>query len=210
MKIFFRLSLLLFFSLILQGSGYVGDLPNINEYFQADKDVFKSNTFIDMYKNPSNLEKPPSLDVQSLKKQLAPANLTNEQIKILRPVKKPVYYDDLLDLKPYIIKLKDATLKSSNVQSYAACINVQKFYFNNFLEKYKNAPESKQAIYISIKEINSYAQATAYQWNASAENLKYVSYSSLNGAYQPDVIKEKLLLLDKKLVKLIKLMESVE
>ncbi len=210
MKIFFRLSFLLFLFLVFQGSGYVGDLPNIEEYFQTYRDAVKPTTFIDMYKNPTSLEKPPSLDAKSLKNQLAPANYTNEQIKLLRPAKKPAYYDDLLELKPYIIKLKDATLKSSDVQSYAACINIQKFYLDNFLDKYKNAPESKQDIYIAVKEINGYAQAIASQWNTSAENIKYVSYSSFNGAYQPVVIKEKLNFLDKKLDKLLKLMASAE
>jgi len=210
MKIFFRLSFLLFFFVIFQGSGYFGDLPNIEEYFQADRHAIPSNTLIDMKKPYAILEKPPSFDMKNNKNQLAPANYTNEQIKLLRPAKKPVYYDDLLELKPYIIKLKDATLKSSDVQAYAACINIQKFYLDNFLEKYKNSPESKQDIYNSIKEINVYAQAVANQWNASAENIKYVSYSSFNGAYQPVVIKEKLNFLDKKLDKLLKLMASAE
>jgi hypothetical protein len=210
MKMFFRLSLLLCFCLVLQGSGYVGDLPNINEYFQADRDENASNTFIDMYKPSQTLIKPPALDAESLKKQLAPANYTNAQIKLLRPAKKPAYYDDLLELKPYIAKLKDATIKSPNVQAYSACINIQKFYLDNFLEKYKNAPEAKQDVYMAIKDIDTYAQAVAQQWNASAENIKFVSYSSFNGAYQPVVIKEKLNTLDKKLDRLIKLMDAVE
>lgn len=211
MKIFFRLSLLLVFVLILQGSGYVGDLPNIDEYFQSDRDAnAQLNTFIDMYKPNQNLLKPPALDAESLKKQLAPANRTNAQIKVLRPAKLPAYYDDLLVLKPSILKLKDSTLNSSDVQTFAACVNIQKFYMDNFLEKYKNAPESKQDIYNSVREINSYAQAAAQQWNASAENIKFVSYSSFNGAYQPIVIKEKLNVLDKKLDRLIKLMDSAE
>ena len=211
MKMFFRLSLLLCFSLVLQGSGYVGDLPNIDEYFQSDREAnIQLNTFIDMNKPNQNLIKPPALDAESLKKQLAPANRTNEQIKVLRPAKKSVYYDDLLVLKPSIQKLKEATLTSPDVQTYAACVNIQKFYMDNFLEKYKNTPESKQDIYIAVKEINAYAQAAAQQWNASAENIKYVSYSSFNGAYQPIVIKEKLNVLDKKLDRLIKLLNSAE
>lgn len=210
MKIFSRLSLILIFSLIFQGSGYIGDLPNITDYFKSDREANTSKTLIDMYKSAPNLEKPPTLDAKTLKNQLAPANYTNEQIKVLRPAKKSVYYDDLLTLKPSVKKLKDATLKSSDVQVYAACINIQKFYLESFLEKYKNTPECKQDIYKATKEINDYAQAVAQQWNASAENLKYVSYSSFNGAYQPVVIKEKLMFLDKKLDRLIKLMDAAE
>jgi len=211
MKIFFKLSLILVFSLVLQGSGYVGDLPNINEYFKADRDAANaSNTLIDIYKTSPNFEKPPSLDAKSIKNQLAPANYTNAQIKLLRPAKKPAYYDDLLVLKPSIKKLKDSTLNSSDVQFFAACVNIQKYYINSFLDKYKETPESKQDIYKATKEINDYAQALANQWNTSAENIKYVSYSSFNGAYQPVVIKEKLNFLDKKLDRLIKLMDAVE
>lgn len=210
MKIFFRLSFIFVFTLIFQGSGYVGDLPNIEEYFNADRAANVSNTFVDMYKTSPALEKPPSLDAKSLKNQLAPANYTNAQLKLLRPAKKPAYYDDLLVLKPSIVKLKDATSNSSDVQFYSACVNIQKFYIDNFLYKYKNAPEAKQEIYKSIKDADDYALALANQWNKSAENIKYVSYSSFNGAYQPTVIKEKLNFLDKKLARLVKLMDAAE
>lgn len=210
MKIIFRLSLIFVFALVFQGSGYVGDLPNINEYFKSDREANTSKTFIDVYKTSPDIEKPPLLDAKSLKNQLAPANYTNEQIKILRPTKKPAYYDDLIAIKPSIIKLKEATLNASDVQRYSASINIQKFYIDNFLEKYKNSPESKQEIYKAIKEISDYAPALAEQWNIASENIKYVSYSSFNGAYQPATIKEKLNALGRKLDRLTKLMDAAE
>lgn len=208
MKIFPRMIFLLILCFIWQGAGYVGEPPCINDYFQNDKQSAEQDGgFIDIYKNPSVIQAPP--DAKTLKKQLAPVALTDEQIKILRPAKRPEYYDDLLAIKPVLQKL-ETSVKSTAIQDFAACANVQKFYFDDFLKKYKNTPLEKQDIYIGIKDINSYSQALLKQWRDSEENIKYVSYSSCNGAYQPSVIRGKLMVLDKKLDNIIKLVDSAE
>ena len=207
MKIFPKITFMLILCLLLQGSGYVGELPSINDYFQDDRQPAEQDAgFIDIYKKPTGTSLP---DANYLKRQLAPATLTAEQIKILRPAKRPAYYDYLLAMRPIVAKLK-TSVKSPNIQDYAACVNVQKFYFDEFLTKYKNTPLAKQDIYIGLKDVNSYAQSTLSQWQASEDNIKFVSYNSYNGAYQPSVIREKLLVLDKKLIKLTRLLESAE
>ncbi len=199
---------LLILCFLWQGAGYVGSPPDVNEYFQKDVQNNQQDAgFIDIYKNPSAVPTPP--DVKILKKQLAPAVLTDEQIKILRPVKRPEYYDDLLVIKSVLKKL-EASVKSSEIQNFAACVNVQKFYFNEFLNKYKNTPFAKQDIYTGIKEIDSYSQVVLKQWREAEDNIKYVSYSTKNGAYQPSVIREKLIILDKKLNNIINLAEAAE
>ena len=106
--------------------------------------------------------------------------------------------------------MKEITLKTDNPQEFAACANIQKFYFDDFLAKYKNTPDRLNDIYRELRDVNTYAQAISEQWNSSFANLKYISYSSYNGAYQPAVIKEKLVILDKKLDNLIKLMNALE
>lgn len=199
---------LLILCILWQGSGYMGELPSINDYFEKDKIPAESESgFLDIYKNPSVIQAPP--DVKKLKKELAPTTLTDEQIKILRPVKRPEYYDDLLSIKPVLQKLKTSA-KSTQIQDFGACVNVQKFYFDDFLNKYKNSPFAKQDIYAGIKDINYYSQVVFNQWRESEDNIKYVSYSSFNGAYQPSVIRGKLIVLDKKLDNIIKLVESAE
>lgn len=209
MKIFPKITFLLLLCIVFQGSGYVGEPPNINDYFQDDRQTTEQETggFIDIHQNSSGIMAPPSAQV--LKRELAPMALTPEQIKILRPAKRPEYYDDLIALKPSIDRLK-ASVKSPNIQDFASCINVQKFYFDDFLNKYKNSPLAKQDVYAGIKDVNLYAQSLVKQWNTSEENIKYVSYSSFNGAYQPSVIKDKLIILDKKIYNLAKLVDSAE
>lgn len=208
MKIFPKMIFLLILCFVWQGAGYIGEPPNINDYFQQDKQTIQPDGgFIDIYKNPSVIQAPPVAKI--LKKELAPSTLTDEQIKILRPVKRPEYYDDLLAFKPILQKLK-TSVKSPTIQDFAACVNVQKFYFDDFLKKYQNTPLAKQDIYTGIKDINSYSQALLKQWRDAEENIKYVSYSSCNGAYQPSVIKGKLIVMDKKLNNVIKLVESAE
>lgn len=205
MKIFWKLSFIVIFAFIFQGSGYVGERPNINEYFPKDQQETESGSgFIDIYKNPSILVAPPKTNAENLKKQLAPANYTNAQMKLLYPEKKTPYYDDLVALKPHITKLQNAT-KSPDLQSFACCVNVNKFYFNDFLNRYKNAPEAQKDLYKQLKDVNVYSQAILKQWNYSEDNMKFVSYSSNKGVCRPQVIKENLAVLDKKVSSLSKL-----
>jgi len=208
MKIFPKIIIVLLLCILLQGGGYVGEAPNINDYFKDDRQPVEQEAgFIDIYKTPPSRTSMP--DAQVLRGQLAPSTLTAEQIKILRPAKKPAYYDDLLAMRPVVAKLK-TSVKSPDIQDFASCINVQKFYFDDFLTKYKNTPLAKQDIYTEMKDVNAYAQAILKQWRASEDNIKYVSYNAYNGAYQPSVIREKLLILDKKLVNLSRLVNSAE
>lgn len=202
-----KAALFLFICFIFQGAGYVGTPPNLNDYFQAEREESQSEGFLNIQKE--KLTPPPKLDTKLLQKQLAPSDYSNLQLQVLRPAKKPAYYNDLLDLKTTVESLQQAT-KTSEVQNFCACVNIQKFYLEGFLDKYKNSPQAKQDIYPAVKDIIVYSQAVANQWYTAVDNIQYVSYNSYNGAYQPATIRAKVNVLDKKLTNLKKMIESAE
>lgn len=206
-KIIKLLSILLI-ACIFQASGYFGKKPDLNDYFKTERQSITPVRFLDIEKTPAG--KKAKTNIEELKKQLAPANRTNEQTKFLRKGNKPEFFDDVLFVLSFVERMKEITLKTDNPQEFAACANIQKFYFDDFLAKYKNTPDRLNDIYRNLRDINAYAQAISEQWNSSHANLKYISYSSYNGAYQPAIIKEKLIILDKKLDNLINLMKSLE
>jgi hypothetical protein len=207
MKKISRAILLILVCCFWQGAGYVGTPPNFNDYFQEERQAEPQGGFIDIQKK--EVTPPPVLDVQNLQKQLAPADYSNLQLQVLRPVKKPAYYNDLLELKANIKNLQEAT-KTNEVQNFTACANVQKFYFETYLDKYKNSPQAKQEIYYDVKDIMYYSLALSKQWYTAVDNIQYVSYNSYNGAYQPSSIRVKLNVLDKKLSHVMTLIETAE
>lgn len=192
---------------ICQGSGYIGDKPDIESFFTQENiepdEIINTEVKKDNIKEEqSEIALPPEVennvedengwDVKKLGNDLAPSNINSDNINIVKHAKKPQYVVDILEFSERLNKLNKVIKTTSNLQVFAAKANVFDFYTKSFLFKYKEKPLSKQNVYEKIRSLNQDTQLILGLWIEARDNSKYLPYSAFNGSYQPSVIRAKL------------------
>lgn len=197
---------------LVQGSGYMGDKPDIESFFTQETiepdEIIQSEieeTYDEQNNTTADIPLPPEAEDENVTFEpviqqvdsrfaddLAPTNINANNINIVNHAKKPQYVVDVLDFGHRMSKFRKVIRKTSDLQLFAAKAHLFDFYTKDFLRKYKGKPLSKQKLYEQIREVNQDTQLVLGLWLEARDNSKYLPYSAFNGSYQPSVIRAKL------------------
>lgn len=207
--------LLVFISWLLQGSGYVGDKPDIESFFSQESTGSMELESVEIPGEPLQEEisvplPPEEVDERSLEADLAPSVINEDNINVVEHINKPQHVIDVLKFMPRIKTFQDTIKTSSSLQVYAAKANIFDFYVRDFLKKYKGKPLEKQPVYELLKDVNSNSQSVLYLWLEARDNSKYLPYSAYNGSYQPSVIRARLKELNGKFDKVLSVINDMD
>jgi len=164
----------------LQGKGYAGTLPSLNNKFQKkEKKTAPVLESQNGFNNPSEL-KPAPVDNPAFINIITKKDKTSEYLK------------DANEIIPLIEKLADCIEEDGNVQLFVTRANVLTMNLDYLAQKYDGQPEGYYESFKKLMEINRYTKTLA-QLRREAETYKrYLAYQSAGSIYNPENINEQL------------------
>ncbi len=172
MKKSLAVSFILLFSLILQGSGYKGTLPDLStrkEVPAADEEKKKSNT-----------------DILPLDKLTLPVKKVSKTDKVA--VK---YQESMLDAISQLERIKEVLDGDKSFKNFIAAANVLNLTTENIQEEFRYEDRFSDTIG-KLSNINDDTQEMKKYWININKNAPYVSYYTTQGAYSGAVLNEQL------------------
>ena len=156
----------------LQGSGYKGTLPDLNN---------RKNEF------PVNEEqKLPANDILPLDKLTLPVKQVEKVDKVA--VK---YQESMLDAISQLERIKEVLDGDKSFKNFVAAANVLNLTTQNIQEEFKRE-ERFSATILKLSDINDDTQDMKNYWIKINKNAPYVSYYNTQGAYSGEVLNEQL------------------
>lgn len=165
----------------LQGKGYAGDLPNINE--KIEKTKVKPVTPI--YETQENFNEPAEL------KPVPKDNPAFINI-IQKEDKNSEYFDDANEIIPMLEKLVDSIEAEENIQLFVTKANLLTMNVDYLIDKYKNKPESYYESFKKLLEVNRYTKTLSNLRREAVVYQKYLAYSESGSIYNPENINQQL------------------
>lgn len=165
----------------LQGKGYAGDLPNINE--KIEKTKVKPVTPI--YETQENFNEPAEL------KPVPKDNPAFINI-IQKEDKNSEYLDDANEIIPMLEKLVDSIEAEENVQLFVTKANLLTMNVDYLIDKYKNKPESYYESFKKLLEVNRYTKTLSNLRREAVVYQRYLAYSESGSIYNPENINQQL------------------
>lgn len=172
MKKNLAISLILFCSLLLQGSGYKGTLPDLNNR----KDMPK----IEQEKNSSQN------DILPLDKLTLPVKQVSKVDKV-----QVKYQESMLDAIGQLERIKEVLDGDKSFKNFVAAANVLNLTTENIQEEFK-LEDRFSATIKKLSDINDDTQSMKDYWIKINKNAPYVSYYTTQGAYSGAVLTEQL------------------
>lgn len=165
----------------LQGKGYAGTLPVLND--ESDKPKKKMTTPIfesqDGFNNPQDLKPVPEDN---------PAF-----INIIRKKDKTSHYvNDVAEIIPMLEKLSDCIEDEENVQLFISKANLLTMNVDYLAEKYNGKPESYYDSFRKLMEVNRYVKTVAELRKESITYQRYLAYTTSGSIYNPENINQQL------------------
>ncbi|MBR2387046.1 hypothetical protein IKA92_07115 [bacterium] len=200
MRKIFCLSLIILISSIFsisfakddESRGYKGTLPNLNKYFEYKKQKSK----VEAETSPQKAE-----DAKDLKS--APFDDPIFMETIIKKPKNTPYVEDLLYIRPILIKFKDflsANPENIDVQKYIARVNEISLLSEDIIKKYE-ATHGKDHSYIWVTSVSYRAKIIG---NLLYERNKYSKYMDITaGEYSKPYIDNEIKILISELDKCI-------
>ncbi|MDD3435977.1 MAG: hypothetical protein PHC64_02380 [Candidatus Gastranaerophilales bacterium] len=151
---------------VIEGSGYVGTLPNLNESFNSSQveEAQPSFEYIDGFNNPEEI-KP------------APRNNPAFINIIMKKDKTSQYINDLNSLILIVEDLQNLIEDKKNVQLFNAKSYYLKENVEYFRDRYQNKAEASYISYKKLMQLNMHVQALA---QLRLENEVYSPYLTAN------------------------------
>ena len=172
MKKSFYICLLMFCSFLLQGSGYKGTLPDLNNR----KDVPAVN----------QEKKAPQNDILPLDKLTLPVKQVSKVDKV-----QVKYQESMLDAIGQLERIKEVLDGDRSFKNFVAAANVLNLTTENIREEFKNEARFAKTIG-KLSDINDDTQTMKDYWIKINKNAPYVSYYVTRGAYSGAVLNEQL------------------
>ena len=163
--------LIIFCAILLQGSGYKGTLPDLN-----NREIPAVN----------KEEKPPVNDILPLDKLTLPVKQVKKVDKVA--VK---YQEDMLEALRQLERIKEVLDGDKSFKNFVAGANVLNLTVQNIQEEFKNEERFQNTIQ-KLSNINDDTQATKEYWIKINKNAPYVSYYTTKGAYSGAVLNKQL------------------
>ena len=164
-----------------QGSGYVGDLPDLSKGFKtSDPKVTKPPVEVSKKFNSSDEIKPVPRDNPAF------VNI------ILKTDKTSPYLNDINDLLPQLENILLCIENGYDVQKF----NAKVYFFNQTVkyleEKYLDKPESSFASFKKIQTLSTHSQSVATLRSEAEKYRPYLAYTGAGYLYNDNVINEQL------------------
>ena len=167
----------------LQGKGYAGNLPDIEEKSEQRKQKIKVTTPVytpqDNFDNPSDLKPVPKDN---------PAFIDIIQKKD----KTSQYVNDANYIIPMLEKLYDCIDDGENLQLFVSKANVLTANADYLIEKYSGKPESYYESYKKLSEVNRYTKTIMTLRREAVTYQKYLAYQESGSIYNPANIEQQL------------------
>ena len=164
----------------LQGKGYAGDLPKIEES-NAKRKVKVAEPIYEPQKfdNPSDLKPVP---------QDNPAFIDIIQKKD----KTSQYVNDINTIIPMLEKLYDCIDENESVQLFVSKANLLTVNLDYLIQKYDGKPEGYYESYKKLIEINRYTKTLMTLRREAAQYQRFLAYTESGSIYSPANIEQQL------------------
>ena len=164
-----------------QGSGYVGDLPDVTKGFKtSEPSVTKPTTEKTKKFNSSEEIKPVPRDNPAF------VNI------MLKTDKTSQYINDINELLPQLENMLTCIEKGYDVQKF----NAKAYFFNQSMkyleEKYQGKPECNYASFKKLQTLSTHAQSVATLRSEAERYRPYLAYSGAGYLYNDNVINQQL------------------
>ena len=164
----------------LQGKGYAGDLPNIEEpaaksKIKAAEPIFEPQQF----DNPSELKPVP-------RDNPAFIDIIQKQDKTSQ------YVNDINNIIPMLEKLYDCIDENENLQLFVSKANLLTSNIDWLISKYDGQPESYYESFKKLTEVNRYTKTLMTLRREAVQYQRYLAYSESGSIYNPENIEQQL------------------
>ena len=165
----------------LEGKGYAGTLPNINNKIEKSKTKVTTPIFEaqEGFNNPAELKPVP-------KDNPAFINIIQKKDKTSE------FVNDANEVIPILEKLVDCIEENESLQLFITKANVLTLNIDNLTEKYDGKPESFYESFRKLQEINRYVKSIALLRKEAVTYQRYLAYSESGSIYNPENINQQL------------------
>lgn len=165
----------------LQGKGYAGTLPNLNDKIEKSKTKVTTPIFEaqEGFNDPSELKPVP-------KDNPAFINIIQKKDKTSQ------FVNDANEIIPMLEKLVDCIEDDENVQLFVTKANLLTMNIDHLNEKYDGKPESYYESFRKLLEVNRYVKSIAVLRREAVTYQRYLAYSASGSIYNPENINQQL------------------
>lgn len=164
----------------LQGKGYAGDLPSIEEPAEKSKTKVAEPLFEpQQFDNPSELKPVP-------RDNPAFVDIIQKQDKVSQ------YVNDVNDIIPMLEKLHDCIEDNESLQLFVSKANLLTSNIDYLMKKYDGQPESYYESFKKLTEINRYTKTLMTLRREAVQYQRYLAYSESGSIYNPANIEQQL------------------
>lgn len=165
----------------LQGKGYAGTLPRLEENVEKSKTkvttpIFESQEKFD---DPADLKPVPKDN---------PAFIDIIQKKD----KTSQFLNDANEIIPMLEKLVDCIEDNESLQLFITKANLLTLNIDNLTEKYDGKPESYYESFRKLLEVNRYVKSISQLRREAVTYQRYLAYSESGSIYNPENISQQL------------------
>ena len=164
----------------LQGKGYAGDLPRIEEAGEKSKTKVAEPLFEpQQFDNPSELKPVP-------KDNPAFIDIIQKQDKTSQ------YVNDANDIIPMLEKLYDSIEDNESLQLFVSKANLLTSNIDYLIQKYDGKPEMYYESFKKLTEVNRYTKTIMTLRREAVQYQRYLAYSESGSIYNPSNIEQQL------------------
>ena len=165
----------------LEGKGYAGTLPSLNDKIEKSKTKVSTPIFEaqEGFNDPSELKPVPKDN---------PAFIDIIQKKD----KSSEYVNDANEIIPMLEKLVDCIDDNENVQLFVTKANLLTMNIDHLTKKYDGKPESYFESFRKLQEVNRYVKSIATLRREAVTYQRYLAYSTTGSIYNPENISQQL------------------
>ena len=164
----------------LQGKGYAGDLPNIEEPASKSKVKVAEPMFEpQQFDNPSDLKPVP-------RDNPAFIDIIQKQDKASQ------YVNDVNNIIPMLEKLHDCIEDNESLQLFVSKANLLTSNIDWLITKYDGKPECYYESYKKLAEVNLYTKTLMTLRREAVQYQRYLAYTESGSIYNPENIEQQL------------------
>ena len=164
----------------LQGKGYAGELPNIEEPASKSKVKVAEPMFEpQQFDNPSDLKPVP-------RDNPAFIDIIQKQDKASQ------YVNDVNNIIPMLEKLHDCIEDNESLQLFVSKANLLTSNIDWLITKYDGKPECYYESYKKLAEVNRYTKTLMTLRREAVQYQRYLAYTESGSIYNPENIEQQL------------------
>ncbi len=163
----------------LQGKGYAGDLPQIEEKEKPKTKVAEPIFGPQEFDNPAELKPVP-------RDNPAFIDIIQKQDKTSQ------YVNDVNTIIPMLEKLHDCIEDNESLQLFVSKGNLLTSNIDYLIQKYDGKPESYFESFKKLTEVNRYTKTLMTLRREAAQYQRYLAYSESGSIYSPENIEQQL------------------